>query len=99
MDHFVPLDRLPDGLQFPPDLRDRIQYDAAAHRLIFHGFMSKTDYDRLFLLSEDWPYRRRLEELFRLSTPDELANRGWRKLFGALRSFGSGSGDAASPHA
>ena len=31
MDHFVKLDKLPDGYQFPPDLEERIYFDAAAH--------------------------------------------------------------------
>ncbi len=66
MDHFVTLERLPDGLVFPPDLAGRITYDGDRKRLGFRGFMCKAEYDRLFALSEDWSYRRQLEELFRL---------------------------------
>jgi hypothetical protein len=66
MDQFVRLDRLPDGLEFPADLLDRVSHDAARQTLSFRGFMSKADFDRLSRLSEDWGYRRSLEELFRL---------------------------------
>jgi hypothetical protein len=71
MDHFVKMDRLPDGLEFPTELKDRIHFDPIARRLIFRGYMSKTDFDRLSQISKDWNFRRSLEELFRLSIPDE----------------------------
>jgi hypothetical protein len=71
MDHFVKMDRLPDGVEFPTELKDRIQFDPIARRLIFRGYMSKTDFDRLSQISTDWNFRRSLEELFRLSIPDE----------------------------
>jgi hypothetical protein len=32
--------------------------------------MSKSEFDRLCLLSDDWGYRRPLEDLFRLCTPE-----------------------------
>ena len=68
MEHFVLLERLPDGLKFPDDLGERIRYDPDRRRLVYRGFMSKSEFDRLCVLSEDWSYRRPLEELFRLST-------------------------------
>jgi hypothetical protein len=71
MDHFVKMDRLPDGLKFPQELKDRIHFDPIARRLTFRGYMSKTDFDRLSKISTDWSFRRSLEELFRLSIPDE----------------------------
>ena len=71
MDHFINLDRLPDGLEFPPDLKERIEFDSGVRKLIFHGYMSKTDFDRLSQLTNDWGFRRRLEELFRLCIPEE----------------------------
>ena len=70
MDHFVKLDKLPDGYQFPPDLEERIYFDAAAHKLVFRGYMSKADFDRLSQRTKDWGFRRSLEELFRLSVPE-----------------------------
>lgn len=71
MDHFVKLDKLPEGYQFPLDLQDRIHFDADAHKLVFRGYMSKADFDRLSQLTKDWGFRCSLEELFRLSIPDE----------------------------
>jgi hypothetical protein len=83
MDHFIRLEALPPGLVFPPEFTGRISYDVAGHRLVFHGFMSKADFDRLCRLSDDWTYRRQLEELFRLCTPEaETPRRGlFAKLF------------------
>jgi hypothetical protein len=68
MDHFVRLDVLPDGFTIPDQYRDRFRFDADTRRLYFQGFMSKADFDKLYLLSENWSYRRSLEELFRQST-------------------------------
>ena len=71
MDHFVKLDKLPDGYEFPPQVRDRIHFDPENHKLIYHGYMSKADFDRMSQLTSDWKFRRTLEELFRLCTPDD----------------------------
>jgi hypothetical protein len=84
MDHFVKLDRLPDGFRVPPDMKDRLCFDDKNHRLVHHGFMSKADFDRLSRLSDDWSYRRQLEELFRLCGPDDLRPRGFRRLIASL---------------
>ncbi len=70
MDHFVKLDKLPDGYGFPPDLEDRIYFDAAARKLVFRGYMSKSDFDRLSERTRDWAFRRSLEELFRQCIPE-----------------------------
>ena len=88
MDHFVTVDRLPSGLQFPPDLSDRIRYDAERRRLSFHGFMSKAEFDRLCSLSDDWSYRRPLEDLFRQCMPESPRPTGLRRLVAALTSIG-----------
>jgi len=85
VDHFVTLDRLPDGVEFPPQLKDRIHFDAAAHKLVFRGHMSKADFDRLSTISNDWTFRRTLEELFRLCIPEqEPAPRRLRRLLVAV---------------
>jgi hypothetical protein len=84
MDHFVVLDRLPDGLEFPPDLRDRIAYSPESRRLGFKGFMSKADFDRLWMLSEDWSFRHKLEDLFRICTVEPDPPRGLRRWLGPL---------------
>jgi hypothetical protein len=70
MDHFVKVDKLPDGYQFPSDLQDRIRFDPEGHRLVFRGYMSKGDFDRLSQLTRDWGFRRSLEDLFRQCIPE-----------------------------
>jgi hypothetical protein len=71
MDHFVTLESLPGEIRWPKDLADRVGYDAERKRLWYKGWMCKAEYDRLFLLSQDWTYRRKLEELFQVSIPDD----------------------------
>ena len=70
MDHFVKLDRLPDGYEVPRDLRDKFQFDAAGQKLVFRGYMSKTEFDRICEPTRDWGFRRKVEELFRMSVVD-----------------------------
>ena len=89
MDHFVTLGRFPEGLRFPAEFDGRIDYDSARRRLVFRGFMSKAEFDRLCDLSDDWGYRRQLEELFRQCTPDEaVPARGFTRKVASLVSFG-----------
>ena len=79
MDHATKLDRLPEGLQFPPRVNERIHFEPARSRLVWRGFMSKADYDGLFELHDDIEYRRALERLFQLSTEaggDCVSHRG-----------------------
>lgn len=64
MDHFVTLAKLPEGLEFPDELCDRIQYDSENKRLVYHGFMVKSHYDRLIGLSRDAEYQHAIEQLF-----------------------------------
>lgn len=73
--HFVPLLRVPDDLQFPEPLHDRIWFDDQRKCLAFRGFMSKATYDRLDNLTNDDAYQRALDELFRQSVYDEPATR------------------------
>ncbi len=87
MDHFVTLNKLPAGVEFPAELRDKIQYDETSHRLVFHGFMSKAEFDRLCSLSDDWGYRRPLEDLFRISMIPAPRPKGLRGLLSAFTSF------------
>jgi hypothetical protein len=85
VDHFVKLDRLPDGFEFPLQLKDKIQFDPVARKLVFHGYMSKTEFDHLCRLTNDWGFRRTLEELFRLSIPEVDARpNGVRRLLAAV---------------
>lgn len=88
--HATRLERRPPGLEFPPSLADRMSYDEATHRLVFRGFMSKADFDRLLQLSDDWSYRRALEDLFREATPEseDEEDRPRRGLAGFLHGIG-----------
>lgn len=88
MDHFVKLDALPDGVRLPADMKDRLWFEPENHRLVHRGFMSKSDFDRLSQLSDDWSYRRQMEELFRLSGPDEPRKKGLRGLLSGMMGFG-----------
>lgn len=67
MEHSVRLSAFPADLHFPPDLREKVRYDAGAQRLVFRGQMFKSQYDRLVALHDDVEYHRALEELFRVS--------------------------------
>jgi hypothetical protein len=84
MDHFVPMEKVPEGFVFPADMKDRFWFDAEHRRLVHRGFMSKTDFDRLSRLSDDWGYRRSLEELFRLCGPEEPSASGFRRLVASI---------------
>jgi hypothetical protein len=86
MDHFVTLERLPEGLEFPADLKDRIRLDPQSKRLYFRGYMSKADFDRICLLTKDWSFRRKLEELFRdCIDGDEPPSKGVRGLLSLFK--------------
>lgn len=87
MEHFVPLERLPEDFSIPRDLADRFRYDDRDRRLVHLGFMSKCEFDRLVQLSHDWGYRRALEDLFRLCTDESDApQRGLARRLHALLS-------------
>jgi hypothetical protein len=86
VDHFVTLERLPEPLEFPADLKDRIRIDAQSKRLYFRGYMSKADFDRICMLTKDWSFRRKLEELFQVCVdlddePPSKSARGLLSLF------------------
>ena len=69
MDHFVKLDRLPEGVEFPPQLKDRIHFDPVAAQA---GLPRLHEQDRLrpsVPAQQRLGFRRTLEELFRLSSP------------------------------
>jgi hypothetical protein len=86
MDHFVRLDHLPDGYEIPRNLTDKLYFDSEGHRLVFRGYMSKTEFDRICEPTRDWGFRRSVEELFRMSVAeaDEPAHGGKNRVFGIL---------------
>jgi hypothetical protein len=71
VDHFVKLDHFPEDLILPPQFQSRLEFDAEAHKLVFHGYMSKSEFDQISSLTRDWRFRRTLEDLFRLCTPEQ----------------------------
>lgn len=87
MEHSVTMRRRPEGWLFPEDLSGKIRYDEAKQRLCYNGFMSKSEFDRLCLLSDDWSYRRPLEDLFRLCTPDSARPRFLSRVASVFFSF------------
>ena len=70
MDHFVRLDRLPDDLEFPSAVQEKIRYDSERRAIVFRGPMSKREYDLLRSVHTDSAYCRAIEELFRVATWD-----------------------------
>lgn len=86
VDHFVTLEKIPDGLVFPADLKNRIRIDRESKRLYFHGYMSKTDFDRLCELTRDWSFRRKLEQLFQICVDEDVPQaKGLHGLFSIFR--------------
>ena len=84
MEHSIALAQFPTGIDFPADLKLRIRYDPIRRRLVFLGFMSKSEFDRLQRLSDDWGYRRALEDLFRLCTFSEPRSGVFGRVLAAL---------------
>ena len=73
MIHQVPLNDAPSDLEVPDELKERFWYDAQQKRLCFDGFMSKATFDRLDELSTDGHYQHALNDLFRISIPEQEA--------------------------
>ncbi len=76
VDHFVKFDLGDDAFDIPASMASRFSYDAATKRLIFRGFKSKTDFDKLCALRDSWAYRRAIDELFQLCS--SMARNGSR---------------------
>jgi len=70
VDHFVKLERMPDDFELPPQFQNRLEFDSQSQKLIFLGYMSKSEFDQISSLTKDWRFRRTLEDLFRLCTPE-----------------------------
>jgi hypothetical protein len=79
--HHIPLSELPADMQLPGELKERFWFDAEHKRLCFNGFMSKSVYDRLKVLSRDELYQRALEDLFRICVPDDEPSGSTRKTW------------------
>ncbi len=68
----VPLEKLPEGIEFPPELSDKIEYDAQAKVLRFKGTMSDAERDQLMKLSDDPAWQKAVKLLY-LSSNKEKA--------------------------
>lgn len=64
----TPLRSIPSDLQFPPGLEERIAFDPQRQVMTFRGFMSKRDFDKLVVLSNDVEYQRAIERLYQVCT-------------------------------
>jgi hypothetical protein len=85
VDHFVKLERLPEDFKLPPQFQSRLEFDPQAQKLVFHGYMSKSEFDQISSLTKDWRFRRTLEDLFRLCTPEtKLKSNGLLATLGQL---------------
>lgn len=58
------LENLPEGIQFPDSIKNKISYDADKRLLIFKGIMSKEEKNLLLALSQDVWYKRAIKSLF-----------------------------------
>lgn len=64
------LEKLPEGIQFPPDsLKGRVSYDAYKQQLVFKGAMKETERDELLNLSEDPSYKETIKRLYLSTLP------------------------------
>ncbi|HHT9119152.1 MAG TPA: ABC transporter substrate-binding protein [Candidatus Hypogeohydataceae bacterium YC41] len=61
------LEKLPEGIQFPDSLKDKMRYDAEKKLLIFKGVMKEKERIDLLKLSQEHPYQDAVEGLFHKS--------------------------------
>lgn len=71
--------KLPDGIEFPEDLKNKIRYDNANQLLIFKGIMSQEEKNKLLNLSTDDRYMKAIEALFQrsLNMKDVMYIQSW----------------------
>ncbi len=85
----VPLDKLPEGLVFPKEMKDKISYDEANKTLTFKGNMTTVDKDNLSKLSQDPTYQKALNLLYESSNKEKayyyLAVVCWAKSYNIRR--------------
>ncbi len=74
------LENLPQGIEFPNFLQDKIRWDADRKRLIFKGIMSEEEKHGLLELLPDNLYKEAIETLFQKSTKPPHA-----QLFDAIK--------------
>ena len=70
MDHFVQIDEPLTSDFFPEELKSKIHFDDKRRCLVFSGFMTRYEFDRLRQLNGGLSYQRALHRLFQISTID-----------------------------
>ncbi len=68
----VSLEKLPEGIQFPEEISDKIEYDAQNKVLRFKGTMTDSERDQLLKLSDDPAWQKAVKLLY-LSSNKEKA--------------------------
>lgn len=74
-DAVTALERLPEGIEFPASLKDKLDYDADKKLLIFKGVMSPSVKDELLALSSDTAFQKSVEALFQTARSVVAVNR------------------------
>ncbi len=64
------LEKLPEGIQFPDLLKDKVRYDAEKKLLVFKGVMKEEERKELLNLSPDSSYQEVVKKLFQRSLED-----------------------------
>jgi hypothetical protein len=81
------LDSLPEGVHFPEDFPEPIQYDPQRKRLLYRGFMCSSSYHFLRSVSPNTAYTGAIDELFQASASvldkPSMAQRLWPWLVSA----------------
>jgi hypothetical protein len=77
------IDKLPDEIVFPEDIKNKILYDSSTKLLIFLGAMSQEEKNKLIGLSTDQGYKKAIETLFQRS------NNGSNLSFADIRAYRS----------
>ena len=64
VERYTRLAKLPERIEFPPELKDKIFYDLAGRRLVFRGRMSRSDREKLIQLASDYYFHQAIDRLY-----------------------------------
>jgi len=85
----VKLENLPEGIQFPEELKDKISYDPNEKVLIYKGTMSDQEKQQLLGLSDDPAYKKAINLLYYSSNKEkayyEIGVYCWAKSYNIRR--------------
>ena len=80
----APLEKMPEGIVFTDEYKDRISYDAAKKELVFKGIMTNEDKKALSEFSKESKYINSLHEIYVNSEYNFRASDNWRWIFWLL---------------